>query len=91
MVFGGARSKPITLTEQLLRTLEALLPKRCEAMCQGDQYVCMDELFRLQTTGKYGVARMYIGKQFVGFKLDELRYLINMLQFVRDQQTVYSC
>ena len=32
---------------------------------------------------------MYRGKQFVGFKLDELRYLMSILHFVRDQQTRY--
>jgi hypothetical protein len=32
---------------------------------------------------------MYSGKQFVGFKLDELRYVMNMMPFVMDQQTKY--
>jgi len=32
---------------------------------------------------------MYLCKQFVGFKVVELRYLMNMLHFVRDQQIKY--
>ena len=40
-------------------------------------------------TGMYGVAGMYLGKQFVGFKLVALRYLMNMLHCVRDQQNKY--
>jgi hypothetical protein len=75
-----------------VRTLEEHIRKLCETMCQSDHYVCKDGLFRLQTTGNYGITRMYIGNQSVGFKLDELRYLMNMLHLVGDQQTkVYSC
>jgi hypothetical protein len=36
--FGGARIKPITLTEKHMRILEEHLSKMCEAMCRGNQY-----------------------------------------------------
>ena len=65
----GPRIISITLTEQHVRTLEEHLPKLCEAMGQGGQYVCKDDVFRLETTGNYDFARMYIGKQFLSFKL----------------------
>jgi hypothetical protein len=32
---------------------------------------------------------MYIGKYFVGFKLKDLWYLVNLLIFLKDQQTKY--
>jgi hypothetical protein len=32
---------------------------------------------------------MYLFKHFFGFQLNELRYLINILPFLRDQQTKY--
>ena len=86
--FGGTWIKLITLTEQHMRTSKEHLPKLCEAMCQGNQYACKDDLFRLQTNGMYVVSRIYLGKQF-GFKLVELPYLMNMLHFVRDQKIKY--
>ncbi len=65
------------------------LPKLCEAICRGDHYSCKDDLFRLQSAGTYRVARMYLDKQFICFKLTEMGYLINMFQIVQIQQTKY--
>ena len=58
-------------------------------MCRGEHYMCKDDLFRLQSAGTYTAARMYRDKKFVNFKLADLRYMMNMLNFVQVQQTKY--
>ena len=58
-------------------------------MCRGEHYTCKEDQFRLQSAGTYRAARMYLDKQFVSFKFAYLRYMMNMLYFVQDQQTKY--
>ena len=66
------------------------LPKLCESMCRGEHYTCKDGVLRIQSAGTYRAARMYQDKQFVSFKCADLRYMMNMLHFVQDQQTKYT-
>jgi hypothetical protein len=87
--FGGQRSKPIALTEQHLSTLAENLPRICEAIYGGEQNSCKDDIFRLNTTGSYRVARMYLDKQYISLKLTELQYLTNILHVVRKEQSLY--
>ena len=58
-------------------------------MCHGEHYICKDDLFHLQSTGTNRAARIYLDKQLVSFKFAYLRYMMNTLHFVRDQQTKY--
>jgi hypothetical protein len=46
-------------------------------------------VFRLQCSGTDSVAGMYQNKRFVTFKRDDLRYLMNVLHLVQEQQRRY--
>jgi predicted AAA+ superfamily ATPase len=58
-------------------------------MYLGKRYTCKDDLFKLQCSGTESVVRMYQNKRFVTFERDDLRYLMNMLHIVQDQQSRY--
>lgn len=89
MEFGGQLSKPIALPEQHVSTLAENMQRICEAMCGSKHYICKDDTFHLNTTGSYRVARMYLDKQYIRFKLTEFQYLKNMLHVVRKKQSLY--
>ena len=48
-----------------------------------------DNVFRITTTGRYRVARLYLDKRYTNIKLSELRYLLNMFHVGQNQQTLY--
>jgi len=48
------------LTEQHVATMAECLRRLYEATCGDEQYSCKDGAFRLNTTGSYGVARVYM-------------------------------
>jgi hypothetical protein len=85
--FGGSRIQPITFTEQHVKTFTEHLPELCDAMYLGKRYTCKDDVFKLLCSGTDNVARIYQKKGFVTFKRYDLRYLMNMLHLVQDQQT----
>jgi len=60
-----------------------------EAMCSDEQYSCVDGEFKLQTTGTYHVARVYLGKKYISLHLTELRYMMYMYHVVHNQQIFY--
>lgn len=86
---GGPRVKSILLTDQHVTTLAECLPRICEAMYANTQYSCSDGAFRLNTTGNLGVARLYIQKEYITLKFEELRRLSNMISVVRNQMNAY--
>ena len=61
----------------------------CQAMCSDEQYSCVDGEFRLQTTGTYHVARVYLSKKYISLHLTELHYMMYMFHVVHNQQIVY--
>jgi len=65
------------------------LPRKCETLCDNEQCGRSDGPFRLNTTGSYRIARLYMGKHYVALKFEELRYLQNMLHIVQNQQNSY--
>jgi hypothetical protein len=82
--FGGAHLSPIIITEQQLMTISEHLPKLCEAMCRSEHYACKDGVFRLlYSGGNRAVAIMCLDKRYIIFKLADLCYLMNMLNFVQ--------
>ena len=58
-------------------------------MCGNEQYGRSDGTFRLNTTGSYRIARLYMDKYFVALKFQELRYLQNMFHIVQNQLNLY--
>jgi hypothetical protein len=89
MELGGAKKAPLILNEQHVRTMAEHLPRLCEAMCNDEHYSCKDSDFRMDTTGSYRVAQIYLGKQYAECKLHELRYLSYIFFMVRNQFTFY--
>jgi len=62
---GAATKMPVRLTEEYVWTFAEHVPRICEAMCCDEQYSCVDGEFRLETTGTYCVARLYLGKKYI--------------------------
>ena len=87
--FGGPKVKPIILTDQQVATIAECLPRICEAMCGDAQFGWSDGAFRLNTTGSYRVARLYIEKQYITLKFEEFRYLLNMFSVIQNQMNSY--
>jgi hypothetical protein len=60
-----------------VRSMAEHLPRICDALYRDEYYICIsqDGRFRMNTAGSYRVARMYIDKKWMAFKLEELRYL----------------
>jgi hypothetical protein len=86
--FGGPRITPICLTEQQIKTVWDNLPNLRDAMRRGETFTCRDSLLRLQTT-TLGVAKMYLGRAYINFKLNELQNLLSLAPFITDRQTKY--
>jgi hypothetical protein len=60
-------------------------------MCRGERYACKDGVFGLFCSGgNFYVARMYLDKRYIVFKLANLRYLMNMLYLVQAQVNKYT-
>jgi len=87
--FGGPKLKPIILTDHHVATLAECLPRVCQSMCDNEQYGCSDGAFRLNTTGNLRVVRMYIEKEYITLKFQELRYLLYMFSVVQNQLNSY--
>jgi hypothetical protein len=87
---GGARLRPIILSQQDVTTLAERLPDLCQAMYRHEQYAFSDGMFRLTTTRGYKTARITYDKHYISFKLDELRYLSNTLYMLQNQLTYYT-
>jgi hypothetical protein len=88
--FGGPKKKPINLNDQQVRTMAEYLPSLCEALCNNEHYICKDGDFRFNSAGGYRFARMYLGKQYLEFKLYELRYLSYTFFMIRNLPTLYT-
>ena len=72
-----------------MATMADCLPRICNSMCGNEQYGRSDVPFRLNTTGSYRIARLYMDKHFVALKFQELRYLQNMFHIVQNQLNFY--
>ena len=72
-----------------MTTMADCLPRICEAMCDNEQYGRSDGPFRLNATGSYRIAILYMDKYHVALKFQELRYLQNMFHVVQNQLNSY--
>ena len=89
MEVGASTKIPVRLTEEHVRTFAEYLPRKCEAMCRDEQYSCVDGEFKLQTTGTYHVARLYLDKKYISLHLTKLRCMMYMFHVVHNQQILY--
>jgi hypothetical protein len=58
-------------------------------MCRSESFTCKYGLFPLQTTATVGVAKIYLRRTFINFKLNELQNRISMSPFITDQQAKF--
>jgi len=66
------------------------LPRICESMCGKEQYGCKEGDFRLNRMGSYRIARLYLGKQYIGLRLGDLQYPSRMFHVLQNQLKVYT-
>ena len=90
MELGGPEKIPILLADRHVGFLDEHLPALIEGLCTNKRYACRDVDFRMNTTGIYRVARMYLSTQFISFKLREMQHLSHVLYKVRNQLTRYT-
>jgi hypothetical protein len=66
------------------------LAAQCDALCQDEYYIVRDDDFKMNTAGGYRVARVSVGKQYIFFKLHELKYLSFIFFMVHNQLLSYT-
>jgi hypothetical protein len=87
--FGGAKKMPMLLNDQHLQTMALHITALCAALCNNEYYIGKDGDYRMNTTGSYKVVRVYLGKQYLSFTLEELRQLLCIMYIIRNQMTFY--
>ena len=55
----------------------------------NEHYMKKDGEFRMNTTGSYRVARVYLGKQYMTFAYEDLRNLAYIMYMIQNQMTFY--
>lgn len=91
--FGASKkngSTVLIIDDRQVAKLAECLPRICESMCANEQCGCSEGSFRLTTTATGGVARMYVDKQFISFRLADLQYMARIFHVVRNQLNVYT-
>jgi len=73
--FGDSKKLPLLLNVQQLQTMAEIIVTLCKALSTNEYYMKKDGDFRMNTTGSYKVARLYLGKQYMTFTYEELRNL----------------
>jgi len=67
--FGSVKKNSSTILildyRQVTKMAECL-PTICESMCGNEQYGCKEGNFRMNTTGTYRTARIYLDRQYIG-------------------------
>ena len=64
--FGGAK-KPLLLDVQQLQTMAENIATLCNALSTKEHFSKKDGDFKMNTTGTYRIARVYLGKQYLSF------------------------
>jgi len=88
--FGGAKKLPLLLNAQQLQTMADNIAALCNALATNKQFSTKDGDFKMNTTGSYRVARVYIDKQFLSFTYEELRNLAYIMYMIQNQMTFYA-
>jgi hypothetical protein len=74
-----------------MRFLADHLSRQVTGLCTNEYYSSSDgEGLRMNSTGSFRVARVYLGKQYISFRLDLLRHLSFILFMVINQLTRYT-
>jgi len=88
--FGGAKRSPLLLDNQQLQTMANNISALCAALNKNEHFIKKDGDFRMNTTGSYRVARIYLGKRYMTFSGNELQYLSYIMYMIQNQMTFYT-
>jgi len=88
--FGGAKKLPLLLNAQQLQTMADNIAALCNALSTNEQFSTKNGDFKMNTTGSYRIARVYLDKQFLSFTYEELRHLAYIMYMIQNQMTFYT-
>jgi len=71
----GAKKLPLLLNAPQLQTMADNIASLCNALATNEHFSTKDGDFKMNTTGSYTIARVYLDKQFFSFTYEELRNL----------------
>ena len=91
MELGGAKQKPVILTQQFVTTLGNRLPDLVQSVCDAEQFTFSDgsSSFRVNSTGSYKVTRVTFDKAYIYLKQTELVSLFHMFYVIQSQLSFY--
>ena len=88
---GGCGKIPLLLTVTHVRFLAEHLPRQITGLCTNEHYASsITDGLRINSTGTYRVARVYLGQQLMSMKLNELRHLNYILPMVIGELNRYT-
>jgi len=87
---GGAKKLPLLLDAQQLQTLAENMASLCNALSANEHFSKKDGDLKMNTTGSYRIARVYLGKQYLSFTYKELRNLAYIMYMIQNQLTLYT-
>ena len=88
--FGGAKKLPLLLGAQQLQTMVENIATLCSALSTNEHFSKKDGDFKMNTTGSYRIARVYLGKQYLSFTYGELCNLAYNMYMIQNQLTFYT-
>jgi len=65
--FGGTKKLPLLLDAQQLQKMAENIATLCNALSTKEHFSKKDGDFKMNTTGTYRIARVYLGKQYLSF------------------------
>jgi len=88
--FVGAKKLPLLLDAQQLQTMAENIATLCNALSTNEHFSKKDGDFKMNTTGSYRIARVYLGKQYLSFTYGELCYLAYIMYMIQNLLAFYT-
>jgi len=88
--FGGAKKLPLLLNAQQLQTMADNIVALCNALATNEHFSTKNGDFKMNITGSYRIARLYLDKQFLSYTYQELRNLAYIMYMIQNQLTFYT-
>jgi hypothetical protein len=88
--FGGAKKLPLLLDAQQLQRMAENIAALFNALSRNEHFSKKDGDFKMNTTGSYRIARVYLGKPYLSFTYEELRNLAYIMYMIQNQITFYT-
>jgi len=87
--FGGAKKLPLLLNAQQLQTMADNIAALYNALSTNEHFAKKDGDFKLNTTGSYRLARVFLCKPYLSFTYEELSNLAYIMHMIQNQMTFY--